>query len=69
MASKVLPLRDDFENLRALLAHMMETEDAVGFAGVLILSDGTMEPVMHGCDKGRLAYVANVIDEVAMRES
>lgn len=42
------PLRGAFENMRAMLAHIAEDDNAVGFVGCVLRKDGTMQPI-HFC--------------------
>jgi hypothetical protein len=63
---KIHPLRENFEDVRALLAHMAELDDIVGFVGVVVTADGAMSPVAYGVDRGLFAFAANVLDEAAM---
>lgn len=65
--TKILPFRREFQDVRALLAHMQEMSDIVGFVGVVVLADDVMAPVGFGVDRGDYAFAANILDEESMR--
>lgn len=62
----VVPLRRKFEDIRALLASIMEDEDAVEFAGVVYRKDGNAIPVVYGMSRERLAYCGVVLTQISL---
>jgi hypothetical protein len=53
---KVVPIRNKYENVRALLAAIAEEPRMVGFVGTIVLDDRTHIPVCHGTHCGDLAF-------------
>lgn len=64
--SKIVPFRENFENLQALLARMAEDEEAVGFCGCLFKKEnaedpGTLVPVTFGVNRTHVALTAAIL--------
>lgn len=60
MVKKIVPLREDFESLDAILASIAEDPEAVGFAAVVKKSDGTMHPVTFGITVAEMSHAGAV---------
>ena len=58
---KVVPIRRNYENVRALLAAIAEEPGMVGFVGTIVLEDSTYIPVCHGTDLGDLAFAGAML--------
>jgi len=54
----IVPLKPNFENMRAMLAHIAEDDNAVGFVGCVLHGDGTMQPVHFGATREQHSFAA-----------
>lgn len=54
---KVVPIRNNYENVQALLAAIAEEPGMIGFVGTIVLEDRTHVPVCsHAMHCGDLAF-------------
>ena len=63
--SKIVPIRENYENVHALLAAIGDEPGLTGFAGAILLDDGTMIPVTHGLVRTDLALVGAVLQRLS----
>lgn len=53
---KVVPIKDKFDSVEALLASIAEHPRLKGFVGAVVLQDNTYVPVSHGVDRGDFSF-------------
>lgn len=63
--AKIVPLTGKFQDMRSLLARIMEDEHAVEFCGVVMRDDGECVPVVFGMSRERLAYCGVVLMNIS----
>jgi hypothetical protein len=64
-APKIVPLRGQFESIRAFLGSLLEDVECVGIVGMVKLRDGRMEPVACGVTVAEMSLAGAVL----LRES
>lgn len=52
------PLRGAFDSMKAMLARIAEDDDAIGFVGCVLHSDGTMQPIHFGATREQHSFAA-----------
>lgn len=64
---KIVPLRESFENMQALLARIAEDPDATGFAGCVLRKGGDeMVVVTFDASRADIAFAALMLQQNAM---
>jgi hypothetical protein len=54
----VVSLKPNFENMKAMLAHIADDDAAIGFVGCVVHSDGTMQPIHFGATREQHSFAA-----------
>lgn len=63
----IIPIRGRFENLAAMLAAMADDASNIGFVGALKRSDGTLEAVNFGVNRGDVAMAAAMMLQTSIQ--
>lgn len=66
-APKIVPIRESFENMQALLARIAEDDDATGFVGVVLRKSGDeMVVVTFDAIRAEIAFAALMLQQNAL---
>lgn len=66
---KIVPIRQNFENMQALLARIAEDDEANGFIGVVLRKDGDeMVVVTFDATRAEVALAALMLQQNALEE-